>query len=317
MGNSLFKKNTILTFLHFKQFSHKIMLIRPYLNQNFYELKQKCLSERILFKDESFLPDDRSLKRTRNLSNDEKICWKRPHEIIENPAFLTTTATNPTYLNQGNLGNCWVISGIVCLLKFPEYANKILYIEEEQSFEKKTYAGIFHFRFWRFGEWWDVTVDDFLPVNEFNKLIFCNNAMDPEEMIGPLIEKAFAKIFTCYEFLIAGEPIDAIIDLCGGVSERFSLSKIKDGTCKNLDTNKLWNLIFISSNFKKSCITTSIKTKEQHIIDHLNELDLVIGHSYCILETVEIYYNDESKTYDTLRTNPDERAQLNSIRLIK
>ena len=50
------------------------------------------------------------------------------------------------------------------------------------------YKGIFHFRFWRFGTWFDVVIDDFLPVNELNQLIYCRNEVDGTEMIGPLLE---------------------------------------------------------------------------------------------------------------------------------
>jgi len=79
------------------------------------------------------------------------------------------------------------------------------------------YIGIFHFRVWRFGEWIDIVVDDLLPFNiDKNSLVGCHNKRDSNEMFGPLLEKAFAKLNGCYEFLEGGDPIDAMIDMTGG-----------------------------------------------------------------------------------------------------
>lgn len=88
-------------------------------------------------------------------------------------------------------------------------------IPEKQSFADADYAGIFHFRLWRFGEWIDIVIDDFLPVNENGHLIYCHNKRAPNEMYGPLLEKAFAKLNSCYEFLEGGTSAEAMIDLTG------------------------------------------------------------------------------------------------------
>jgi hypothetical protein len=161
-----------------------------------------------------------------------------------------------------------------------------------------------------------VVIDDFLPVNGLNQLIYCRNEVDGTEMIGPLLEKAFAKLFSCYEFLIAGEPVDAIVDLCGGVCERFSLSKIRDHNCKNVDKNNLWNLVYTASSMK-SLLTTCIKTKDPNVMGHLEKLGLVIGHAYCIIEAVEIFFNNKSNSFDKLREPTDKQGQFNSIKLLK
>ena len=131
-----------------------------------------------------------------------------------------------------------------------------LVVPDDQSFEQN-YAGIFRFRFWYYGEWVEVVVDDHLPTRN-KKLTFCRNMKDQNEMFGPLLEKAYAKLNKCYFNLIGGEIIDALIDLTGGVHESFKIKKYVNQP--NMDENKLWNTI-MSSFEMKSMIGCVIDTK--------------------------------------------------------
>jgi calpain len=61
-------------------------------------------------------------------------------------------------------------------------------IPKNQSFDYNDYAGIFHFRFWSFGVWIDVCIDDYLPVNsQTNELIYCSNRKFKNEFYGALL----------------------------------------------------------------------------------------------------------------------------------
>ena len=55
------------------------------------------------------------------------------------------------------------------------------------------HSGVFRFRFWRFGKWIEVLVDDFLPTftndNDQVELLFTHSS-SKREFWGSLLEKA-------------------------------------------------------------------------------------------------------------------------------
>lgn len=114
-----------------------------------------------------------------------------------------------------------------------------------QSFDEHEYAGIFRFRFWHNGEWLEVVIDDRLPVDaQTNELVFCHNRVHKNELVGALVEKAYAKLNTCYELLSGGSLVDALIDLTGGVHETFKLAETYRGLLETQNgdevVEKLW-----------------------------------------------------------------------------
>ena len=83
----------------------------------------------------------------------------------------------------------------------PELFSKVLPSNQEFD-DTRNYAGIYHFRFWVYGFWYDVVVDDYLPVWEADKsLVFCSNREEPNEFWAALLEKVYTTK-TVFEILI-------------------------------------------------------------------------------------------------------------------
>lgn len=146
------------------------MSIKNYLKHQSYEkIKYQCLKSGTLWRDDNFPANDTSIDI---LKRSECVVWKRPHQIVHHPKFIID-GIEANDIAQGATGNCWFISAFSAVCDIPKFRN--LSIPNGQSFDKKDYAGIFHFRFHQFGHIVDVCVDDRLPVDDDGELIYCHN----------------------------------------------------------------------------------------------------------------------------------------------
>ncbi|KAH9361340.1 hypothetical protein HPB48_006902 [Haemaphysalis longicornis] len=89
-------------------------------------------------------------------------------------------------------GDRWLLSAISCLTSTPRFLDRV--VPSDQGFGPG-YCGLFRFRFWRFGEWHELLVDDRLPTHR-GRLFYMHSA-DPSEFWAALLEKAYAKYVHC------------------------------------------------------------------------------------------------------------------------
>ncbi|XP_016000413.1 calpain-3 isoform X3 [Rousettus aegyptiacus] len=187
--------------------------------QDFVILKQRCLAQKCLFEDRVFPAGVQALGSHELIQKTKMkaITWKRPKEICENPRFIIGGA-NRTDICQGDLGDCWFLAAIACLTLNEHLLFRV--IPHDQSFTEN-YAGIFHFQFWRYGDWVDVVIDDCLPTYN-NQLVF-TKSNHRNEFWSALLEKAYAKLHGSYEALKGGNTTEAMEDFTGGVTEFFEI----------------------------------------------------------------------------------------------
>ncbi|XP_026146903.1 calpain-3b isoform X2 [Carassius auratus] len=185
--------------------------------KDFQELRDKYVLKKVLFEDPLFPAQDSSLFYSEKFPL--KLEWKRPSDICSNPQFILGGA-NRTDICQGDLGDCWLLAAIACLTLNDVVLKRV--VPHDQSFIEN-YAGIFHFQFWRYGEWVDVVVDDRLPTYR-NQLVFTRSGQK-NEFWSALLEKAYAKLHGSYEALKGGNSLEAMEDFTGGLTEFYEITE--------------------------------------------------------------------------------------------
>ncbi|CAH2255655.1 calpain-8 [Pelobates cultripes] len=251
-----------------------------YLNQDFNELRAQLLASGKLFEDEKFPTSSSSLGET-----NEIIVWKRPSEITKDPQFIVGAATRED-IKQGRVGNCWFLCSLASLTMNETFLTLVLPLD--QSFQDN-YAGIFHFRFFRFGEWVDIVVDDRLPTE--NNVLYYMKSETVTEFWSPLLEKAYAK-FTAqdsqlrangsYRSLKGGFVEEALVDFTAGFCETFVLNEQDETFFQKIRDSLRSNLL----------VTCSTPSDSGEWKEKLEAANLVSRHAQSVTGAEEVLYNN-------------------------
>ncbi|KAF5401421.1 Calpain family cysteine protease [Paragonimus heterotremus] len=236
---------------------------------SFEKLRMEALRSGHLFCDAAFPADDSSLYYSQRPPC--HIVWMRPSEIvaansgggvvgiaprkIRVPEFIGEGGAQLGELRQGELGDCWVVAALAAISAQPSLLTRVIPVG--QSFRPEWYAGMFAFRFWRFGHWEEVIIDDRLPTRPGGQPLFVHSGRTTE-FWPALLEKAYAKLNGSYEALNVGLVGDAMDDLTGGLTESYILPAAEEQVTQlppDLDD------ILIKSFDRRSLLTARIKTK--------------------------------------------------------
>ncbi|XP_052659247.1 calpain-10 isoform X7 [Harpia harpyja] len=245
--------------------------------------KKQLIVKRDLYTDPTFPASDTSIffdYCTPLAQFRGEISWLRPKDICSTPRLFSNNLQD-VQVKQGILGDCWFLCACVALQKSKYLLNKVI-PPGQPSWTDESYQGCFTCRVWQFGHWVEVTIDDRLPCLG-GKL--CFSQCQTEDLFWlPLLEKAYAKVHGSYEQLWAGQVADALVDLTGGIAERWTLK----GPGRNMEKEKtgmvLEKAVFRRlMNLKEQCVISCSVLSSRQGASELGEF-----HAFIVIDILNL-----------------------------
>ena len=200
----------------------------------------------------------------------KKLDWKRASEIYTDPVIFDDI--NPHDINQGQLGDCYLLAVLSALAEFPERIKSLFLTKEVNE------SGIYLMKFHINGVETMVVVDDYLPVR-YDRPAFAN-AKDGELWVS-LLEKGWAKLHGTYARIEGGLPCHAYTHLSGAPSESVHHSSIEN-------EEMFWRLLVRADSNNYTIIAAS-----QGEGEHENDLGIISGHAYSIISVHQVIIQNQ------------------------
>ncbi|EGR27039.1 hypothetical protein IMG5_202770 [Ichthyophthirius multifiliis] len=234
---------------------------------NEYENTFNQIPENQKFTDPQFKPSIEVLN-----NKPGQFQFKRASEIYEQ-FDIFDLSIEPNQIQQGILGDCYLISSIISLSEKPEMCIK-LFINKNKN--NKAIYGLW---ICESGEWTQIIIDDFL-VCQNNSPCFAKSIRNG--IWVQLLEKAYAKCYGGYQKIEVGYSCDSLKDLTGCPTEYIDI--------KN---QKFENAFIQMKNVLKKGFILTVSSK-------IEAQDLISKHSYTIFDLKEVL-NKQGKMVKMLK----------------
>jgi len=183
------------------------------------------------FIDDQFIPSNRSLGSNKFTTVSQ---WLRIRDISPSSdqdrhlPWTVVSSPKPSDIEQGALGNCWLLAALALITEQPRILRQILLTQTIND------EGIYLVRLCHNGLWKTVIVDDCFPCTFDKQLVF--SQAKHRQLYIPLIEKACAKLFGSYTNLIKGSLTEGLQILTGAPCDYIDLKLSNRST----DPNIIW-----------------------------------------------------------------------------
>lgn len=127
--------------------------------------------------------------------------WSRLKDVFpakDGYSLWGSEGVRPDDIKQGQIGNCWFLSGAAAVAEQPERLQSV-FLNQELSSE-----GIYGLQMYALGVPVTITIDDNVPLWDSTTMTLFANIGKDKSLWAPLLEKAFAKMHGNYEALVGG-----------------------------------------------------------------------------------------------------------------
>jgi hypothetical protein len=147
-----------------------------------------------------------------NHQNTREIDWQRPSVLFKTSDIKLYDGICARDINQGGLGDCYLMSAIASLAEFPDRLQRIFAQTESNP------SGVYLVAFCVNGIWTPVVIDDLFPCRSLSKSpLFAFSTTN--EIWVMLLEKAYAKVYGGFANIDGGLVREALKDLTGAPTE--------------------------------------------------------------------------------------------------
>ena len=243
--------------------------------------------------------DIKAYKENGSQIKKDEIEFRRAMDIFGNKYKLFSERIEMADVIQGSLGDCYFLSSVANLCKFPGLIKGLFKTKEMNR------DGYYEIFFRIDGKKQIVIVDDYFPVYKKNKWP-CFSQPHGKELWVMLLEKAWAKVNGGYVNIIGGMSSQALECLTGFGSLVYNTNKMKPEELNNCKSEIIKNIKIADQSY---CLI-SCATGEANIKD-LEKVGLIQNHEYTILKIAQISLNQGKSEYLFKLRNPWGQKEWN------
>ena len=235
-------------------------------------------------------------EKAKNINTNE-IGFFRASEIFNDDYTLFSDKIEMGDVQQGTLGDCYFLSSVANLCKFPNMVKSMFRQVSKNS------DGFYEISLFIDGKRQIIIVDDYLPAFKKSKKP-CYAQSNKNEIWVMLLEKAWAKVNGGYANIISGLPCEALEFLTGTGSLIFDLDNLDGEDIEEYKYQIIKNVQLADQN---NCLISCSTSADSSI----QKVGLVEGHAYSLVSFHKIQTSKGQDVYLFRIRNPWSQGEWN------